>query len=321
MELPTLGIDISKQKAHVALIVGEKTKNKVITNTPAGFQELGGWLKKQGVERVHACLEATGTYGEALATHLADRGHVVSVVNPARIKGYAQSELSRTKTDQVDAALIARFCQALCPQPWFPLSIEERELRHLVRRLWDLQEMRQMEANRRSSGVYSSEVTASLETMILNLDEEIKRTKRLIRDHVNQHPGLKQKKDLMITIPGIGELSAAEILAEMGGIAFESARKLAAYAGLTPRERQSGTSVKGRTKISKTGSAQLRKATYMPALSARRCNPVLKIFADRLRERGLVKRAVIAAVMRKLLHLVYGVLKSGRPFDPNWAAG
>jgi transposase len=136
MTQPALGIDISKLKFNVCLINREgKLRHKLFSNTAAGFEQLKEWLSKQRVERVHACLEATGTYGDSLALFLHQAGHTVSVINPAAVKAFAQSRLSRTKTDRVDAELIARFCLAQEPVAWTPLPQEVRELQALVRRL------------------------------------------------------------------------------------------------------------------------------------------------------------------------------------------
>jgi transposase len=135
MSVSVLGIDISKQKFDAALIADGKTKHKTCKNSADGFETLVLWLEKQGVQKVHVCLKATGSYGEDLATYLHDTGHVVSVVNPARIKGFGQSELIRSKTDKIDAALIARFCMVMKPGPWIPPSREIRSLRALVRRV------------------------------------------------------------------------------------------------------------------------------------------------------------------------------------------
>ena len=115
MSLTVLGIDIAKQKFDVALLADGKIKNKTCRNSTEGFEVLKMWLEKQGIQKVHACLEATGNYGEDLAIYLHEAGHTVSIVNPARIKGFAQSELVRTKTDKLDAGVIARFCLAMKP--------------------------------------------------------------------------------------------------------------------------------------------------------------------------------------------------------------
>jgi transposase len=321
MTLPPLGLDISKLKFNACLIRDAgKLRHKVFTNNPDGFALLSDWLSKQGVERAHACLEATGTYGDSLAAYLHGQGHTVSVVNPAAIKAYAQSQLSRTKNDRVDAALIAGFCAERRPPAWRPPAPELRELQALVRRLDSLVEMRTMEANRLSSGVTVEAVRESVEELIAHLSEQIRRAEALIRSHIDNHPGLKKQRELLDSIPGVGEATAAALLAEVPDIKeYRSARQVAAFAGLVPRERQSGSSVRGRVRLSKIGNSRLRKALYFPAVTAIRCSPFFQSWVEGLRQRGKSKMAVIGAVMRKLVHLAYGVLKSGKPFDPEWA--
>ena len=142
MSVTVLGIDIAKQKFDVALLADGKTKHKTCKNSTEGFDTLMIWLEKQGVQKVHACMEATGNYGEDLAIYLHEAGHKVSIVNPARIKGFAQSELIRTKTDKLDAGVIARFCLAMKPETWIPPGPEIRSLRALVRRVDSLIDMR-----------------------------------------------------------------------------------------------------------------------------------------------------------------------------------
>jgi transposase len=189
----------------------------------------------------------------------------------------------------------------------------------LMRRLESLAEMRQQEVNRLASRPKAAEVIASLKAHIEYLDREIGKTKKLIGSHLEGHPGLKRQRELLTSIPGIAELTAAKLLAEVSDwSAFGSARQVAAYAGLTPRQRVSGSSVRGKPRLSKIGNAKLRCALYMPAVVALRCNPVIKAFCARLRERGLRSKALVGAAMRKLLHQVYGVLKSGRKFDPDY---
>jgi transposase len=320
MTEPALGIDIAKLKFNVCLIQhSSKLKHKLFPNTASGFEQLREWLLRQGVERVHACLEATGSYSEALSLFLHEAGHTVSLINPAAIKAFAASRLSRTKTDRVDAELIARFCQLQVPSAWTPLPPEVRELQALVRRLESLIEMRVMEENRLSSGITVDSVRQSVEEHLSFLNQEIKRTEELILTHLNSHPTLKQQSQLLDSIPGIAETTAALLLAEITQIKqYRSARQVAAYAGLVPRERQSGTSVRGRTRLSKIGNARLRRALYFPAITALRCSPFFQEWAEGLRLRGKSKMSVICAVMRKLIHLAYGVLKTGKPFDPEW---
>jgi transposase len=317
-----LGIDIAKLKFDVCLIKENgKAKHKVFANTKHGFEQLVAWLGSHQADCLHICLEATGSYGQALAFHLFDAGHVVSIVNPAAVKAFAASRLSRTKTDKVDAELITRFCLAQEPQAWHPPEPQVRQLQALVRRLESLVEMRVAEDNRLSSGISIEAVKHSLEEHIAYLLEEIKHTELLIREHIGNHPHLKEQSELLDSIPGIGATTAALLLAEITDFKqYKSARQVAAYAGLVPRERRSGSSVRGRTCLSKIGNARLRKALYFPAMTALRCSGFFQQWASGMRERGKSKMSVIGAAMRKLIHLAYGVLKTGMPFDPNWTA-
>lgn len=313
-----LGIDISKKDFHVFLLKEEAgSKPKKFTNNTEGFESLNQWLKKQGAEELHACMEATSIYGDALAEFLYKAGYQVSVVNPARIKGFAKSELLRTKTDSVDAALIARFCAAIKPSFWKPTPFEVKELQALLRRLESLTQMYQQEENRLETATVS--VAKLTRAHLEYIKEQQAEIKKMISDHFDQHPHLKQQRELLTSIPGIGEQTAAVLLAEVGRIEdYKNARQLAAYAGLTPCERSSGTSVHGKTRLSCTGNVRLRKALYMPAVVAMRCNPLLKAMTERLLGRKKVKMQVIGALMRKLVHLAFGILKSQKPFDPTY---
>jgi len=196
------------------------------------------------------------------------------------------------------------------PDPWQPPTPEVQELKALVRRLDELKCMLTQEKNRLASA--DEVVKPSIQEMIGLIEKRIMKLSRQIRDHVNRHPDLRGKRDLLETIPGI----SAMILAEFGDVArFQDAGCMASFCGLTPRHRQSGTSVRGRSVLSKTGSSRIRKALYMPALAAIRCNPVIQAFRARLLANGKNKMLVVGAVMRKLVYFAYGVLRSGRPFD------
>jgi transposase len=315
-----LGVDVSKEYLDAVLLrEGQDAETAQFANTRAGFNRLRHFLKKRQVVPLHSCLEATGSYGDALALFLHEAGYRVSVVNPARIKAYADSRLSRNKTDASDAALIADFCRTQQPDAWTPPPPEQRELQALVRHWENLSAMRQQEVNRRQAGTSSTAVLQTLDAHIAFLDQQLADLQQQIQDHIDRHPHLRQQRDLLTSIPGIGDITASKLLAEIREItAFDSAPQLAAFAGLTPRQHTSGSSVRGKPRLSKRGSARLRSALYFPAIVAQRHNPILRAFAQRLLAAGKPKLAVIAAVMRKLLHLVYGILTSGQPFDPDY---
>jgi transposase len=312
-----LGIDIAKATYQVSLQVVEgKRRHKSFANTAAGHTALLAWLRQHAGGPVHACLEATGTYGEAVATVLTNAGHRASLVNPAAVKAFAQSQLRRTKTDRVDAEVLVDFCRAHAPAAWTPWPVEVRVLQGLVRRRDAVQEMLTQERNRLQAGDLVAPVHASLTRHVATLEAELAALDQQIRDHLDQHPTLRGQRDLLATIPGIGVATAARLLAECRDItAFASARAYAAFAGLVPREIQSGT-LRGRPRLSKLGASRLRYALYFPALAAMRANPTLRAFSARLRAAGKHPMVIIAAVMRKLLHIAYGVLKHRSAFTP-----
>lgn len=313
-----LGIDIAKDTFETHLLSGARVYRGTFENSPAGYRKLDHWLKKKARPAVHACLEATGRYGEGVAEHLHAAGHIVSIINPAQSKAFGQATLRRTKTDRTDAALLAEFCRTQAPAPWQPRPTEMLALRALVRRRESLLQLRQQEANRLASGEQIALVQASLEKMLALLTDELAGIEQAIAAHVAAHPAVQCQHALLDSIPGIGHLTAAALLAEIDFSAYPSARPLAAHAGLTPRQRQSGTSIHGRPHISKQGPSHLRRILFFPALVAMRHNPAVRDLAERLRDRHKAKMAIVCAAMRKLLHLAYGVLKTGKPFDPDY---
>jgi transposase len=310
-----LGIDVGKADFHCALLIDGRSRSNSFPNSKSGFGRLAAWLHNRNVDKVHACLESTGGWSEELGAYLHERGHAVSIVNPTAIKGFGQSELSRTKTDKADAALIARYCTAMKPRLWEPPSPSQRRLQRLGRRRVALIEMRVQEENRlQAPGV--EEVRASIEATIAFLNRQIDEIDTEIAGTINQDPTLRAKREILESIPGIGERVAATLLGELPNLTeFRNSKAVAAFVGLCPREFRSGTSVAA-SWVSKAGNAHVRRVLYMPAIIAMRCNPVLVAFAGRLRANGKRTKQIIVAVMRRLLVLAYGVLKSGRPFDP-----
>lgn len=315
-----VGIDVAKETLQVCVLGAGKIQ-KEFANKASGHKQLTKWLQQYSDEGVFVGMEATGSYGEALCEYLYEQQITVSVINPARIKAYGQSQLKRHKTDAIDAELIADFCRTQQPDTWLPASPEERELRTLVRHLDDLKALRQAEKNRLEAHPSSKTVVRDLQDHIRFLDKQIQRLERDIHDHINKHPHLKQQQALLNSIPGIGDTTSWHIMAELGDLTrFQDVRQVVALAGLNPQLRRSGTSINYTVGISRMGRYSLRAALYMPAMVAMRHNPILKAFAERMKSNGLKPKQVIAAVMRKLLHLAYGILKNKQPFNPNYLA-
>ncbi|MCD4827909.1 MAG: IS110 family transposase [Candidatus Cloacimonetes bacterium] len=320
-----IGLDVAKDTLAVALWQAEQPlAQSEFSNTKTGFRRLQRWLHRRIKGPVHVCMEATGRYWEHVADFLvAQDDYTVSVVNPARIKKYAESQLSRNKTDRLDAAMIADFCRTQQPAAWTPPPPAVRELQTLVRHLQDLQADQQRQRNRLHALQYAAQpaptVTTQLQQQIDFLAAQIAEVKRALQDHIDRHPDLKQARDLLETIQGIGPLTAAKLLAEYGDMSqFSDVRQVVAFAGLNPAHYHSGTSVRGKPAISKMGRPALRAALFMPAVVAKSCNPRLAAFAARLEARGLRPMEIVVAVMRKLLHFAFGVLKSGRPYDASF---
>lgn len=318
-----VGIDVSKKKLDVALLIDGKVKSKVVENTAAGHRSLLEWLGKAKVEKqaMQVCMEATGVYYEPIAFALHDAGIRVSVINPACVKGFSQSENLRNKTDGVDAALIARYCAAMKPALWAPPPLEQRQLRAWSLRVQALKDIRQQEQNRLEvhdiTGM--TDVAEHVKQHIAWLNAEIGKLEKDIDDHIDRHPSLKHDAELITSIPGIGNTTVARILGQLGDIRrFDSAKSFAAFLGVTPKQRSSGTSLRGRTMISRAGSTSMRAALYMPSLVASRHNPILKRFSEKLLATGMAKKSIISAVTHKLAHLIYGVIRTGKPFDANY---
>lgn len=320
IQTPVLGIDIAKRKVDVVLLHAQRELHGVFANDAEGFAKLIAWLEPIALADLHACMEATGHYGEPLARFLFTAGATVSVVNPARIRAFARSELKRNKTDKVDAGCIARFCVTQQPTAWRPASPELRKLQRLVHCLQELVQERVRTKNRIGDDVEPA-VRLYWERLQGFVEEQIKAIKAEIKAFFGDHPELAEQQRLLTTIAAIGEMTALALLTQVPDWAqFTSARKVVAFAGLNPSEYSSGTSVRGKPRISRMGSARLRFQLYMPAVVALTRNPITKAMADRMRANGKPSMVIVVAIMRKLLHLAYGVLKTGKPFDPMHAA-
>jgi len=321
-----VGIDVAKSWLDLAANVdGKRTvSRKRVDNDNAGFRAAVKWAKthqrRQGAKDIHFCLESTGVYSEAITEYLQEVDKVVSMINPSLIKSFATSRLLRTRTDKMDAELIAIYCQAMKPAPTQRIPEEMKELKSLVRHLEHLKDQR-IEEKTYLEAATDKEVTSSTRKNIAHYEAEIKRIEKKIKKHLDEHPHLKKKIDLLTSIPGIGDTSAQVILCELhrqGLVEHISRRAQTAHAGLAPMEKTSGSSVRKKPRLCKTGNGRLRKSLYFPTVTAIQRNPVVKEFYERLISRGKHRMVALVAAMRKLLVIAIGVLNNESAFDPIW---
>ncbi len=315
-----LGIDVGKKDLFCHITGPGQPCSERFDNSPGGVGLLLKWLRKEADPALlSACLEQTGHYGDAIAEALHESPiHSLHLVNPQRIKAFGMRKLRRNKSDTADAKLIARFLKSehLELRPWQPRSLVQQKITALGR---CADALTQDAARLKTSleGTTDKTVTATLRRLIATHEKEIKKLRLKIKDLIATSPELTTRNGLLRTIPGIGEVAAQILMAELPDPAgFEDARQLAAWAGLTPKHHASGTSGRTKTPITKIGSVRLRRGLFMPAMTARVYNPLLKTFADRLIANGKKPKQVIIAVMRKLIHQIYGILKSGLPYNP-----
>ena len=318
-----IGIDVSKEKLDCAWPREEgKLKTKVFSNAIAGWQELIEWsLKNTGleIEQLHFVMEATGIYHEQLATSLYDAGAKVSVVNPAQVKLYAQGLGVRTKNDKKDSVVLARYGLKETPKLWQPEPLEIHTLKALIARLDGIEKDLQREKNRQEKALISKapeEVINSLSQMIELLETEQQRLDGLIDEHINKYEKLKENKALLESIPGVGKVIATRMLMIIGSRQFESASQCSAYLGLVPVQHESGSSIRGRSRLSKAGNPVIRAKLYMATVVATRYNPDIKAQYERLTSKGKSKMSALGAAMRKLVQICFGVLKHQQPYQP-----
>lgn len=319
MSWQTVGIDVSKAKLDVCLLseTGE-TAYQQVANTTAGYEQLHTWLQQHCPQLLPVCLEATGIYSQPPAQYLYQHHYPVSVVNPAPVKAFAAALMKRHKTDKSDALVLARYAAHFHPPLWSSPTLSQSQVHDLKRLADDLQTDRTRVKNRLEGTPLASPARPYLQDQLAYLEKQLAQIQRELQKQLDDDQGLHSQCVLLTSIIGIGVTSAVQILAELPDLTrFGSADELVAYAGLCPRQQQSGSQT-ARSWLSKQGSAALRKALYFPALTAKQHNPHLHRFAQRLSDSGKAKMTVVAAVMRKLLVLIYAILKSGHPYDPNY---
>ncbi|WP_186156435.1 IS110 family transposase [Burkholderia gladioli] len=322
-----LGIDVAKAKLDCCLLdmTNGKRSTKVVANSRAGLTDLLGWLGKRHTEpsHVHVALEGTGVYHEMAACGLHDAGLSVSVVNPAQVRAFATGMGVRTKNDIVDSHVLARFAMHARPMRWSPPAPEARILQALMARHEALAQDLQRERNRHEKAEITAPTALVLHSILETiefLERHLASLQREIDDHIAAHPGLKANLMLLQSIPAVGPQVGRTLLAIMHARHFDSAEQLAAYLGLVPVQRQSGSSIQGPSRLSKAGPAKVRATLYMAAVVAKRYNPHIKALCERLAARGKSTMSILGAAMRKLVHLCFGVLKTRQPYRANYVA-
>ncbi len=305
-----LGLDVSKDKLDACLLLPQP-RTLTVPNTLDGHAQLLTWAADAGA--LHLCLEATSTYGFPVARHVHAAGHTVSVLQPLAVARYAQATLARNKTDRLDAALIADFGRTQDPRAWTPPSPAQEQLQAQSRLRTELVDQRQGLQNRIDTAHAS--VLPMLRSLVRSLTSQINKLDAALHATLHAEAALRTQAELLRSIPAVGPVLCAGLLAELPAD-LRDARAAVAYAGLNPRLRESGSSVRGRTSLSKLGNARLRRLLYVPALAGLQHNPILQAQAVRLAARGKPGKVRVAAVMRKLLCLCIGVLRSGQPWNP-----
>jgi transposase len=322
----TLGVDVAKNKLDVCLLNPENDQRraKTVPNTPEGFTELRDWLIRQKVPdlgQVHLILEATGVYHEPVALWFFEAGASVSVVNPAQTKAFGQGLAVRTKTDARDSHVLARYGALVQPALWQPPTPEIRELHALIARLDAVEADLRREQNRQEKAEVVPRPTTVAESLQQHIDflkAEVTRLQTALQDHIDRHPNLRQDRDLLLSIPAVGEKTAQRLVAVLRSRPFQSADQATAFLGLVPIECQSGSSLHRRPRLSKAGAPRIRAALYMAAVVATRYNPHIRTLYERLLARGKAKMAALGAAMRKLVQLAFGVLKHQKPYQADW---
>ena len=316
-----VGIDVSARTLVVALERDHQTgrQRREFLNTAVGHEGLIQWLSKSATA-VQVCIEATGLYSLdlALALHRAE-GIEVMVANPRAIADFAKALLQRSKTDQLDAEVMLEFARRMPFVAWQPPSSPQLDLRALMRRITGLKLVSQQEKNRLHSVSQSAEITPlvrkDIQSHLVQLERHIEKLEHQAEAIVQADRELARQFCHLVSVRGIARVSALHLLAELVVLAPDmTARQWVAHAGLDPRHHESGTSVHKPTRISRAGNRYLRSALFMPALVATQHDPNIRAFYQKLVVRGKTKMQAIVAVMRKLLHALHGMLRTGSDF-------
>ena len=308
-----VGVDVAKAKFDAVLFLKNKYQHKCFDNNKKGHLTFLKWIQAH-TEIPWVCMEATGHYSEEIADFLTTYNIRVSIVNPLQIKNFARMKLSRNKNDIIDAKIIQEYCEKMQPNTFIPRSDEQKELKDLTK-LLDTLKAQLTQLKNQLESTQGKLTKKTMKKFIKQLEKEIDQVEDQLDSLIKKSEILEEKMSLITSIKGVGKFTAYKILAQVSNIKnFSNAKQFAAYIGISPKQHQSGK-FQGKTTISRIGDARLRKALYMAALVAKRYNEALRPFVKRLEEKGKAPKSIVCAVMRKIAHLVFGILKSGQPFN------
>jgi transposase len=315
------GVEVSAEQLLAGLErEGAPRLRREFPNTPEGHNALVRWLEAPG-RTVRVVMEATGLYGLDLALRLDSAPSVeLMVANPRAVRHFAHALMKRSKNDPIDTGVLVEFAQRMPFHRWVRPSPAALALHALAHRIESLTAMHAAEKNRRHAAQLSAALPAAvvndLKRSLRGLERALARLTRQAVQVIAQDPDLNLRYPLLLSACGIGPTSAVQVLAELAMLPPDlDVRQWVAQAGLDPRQYSSGSSVHKKTRISKTGNRHLRRALYMPALVAIRHEPHLRAFYLHLLARGKAKMQALVAVMRKLLHAIFGMFKHGQTFD------
>lgn len=301
-----IGLDVSKATIDIATLA-EDAHFETIVNSPKDIEQ---WINTLPTN-VHICCEYTNIYHETIAKALWSKGYTISLVNPYTVKHFAKT-LTRNKTDQTDAWVLAKYAQIYQPKPWQPLK--HQDLHQLQKRIEQLINMRTQEQNR--AYVSKGSVLESINRMLERIEAEITLLEQQLESMIKTSNQLQSQRDLLTSIPGIGKKTANVLLPLLANLdRFETANKLVSYLGLAPRRHQSGSSIHKQDRITKMGNPYLRKVLFMPARTACLRSKLFMPWAQSKLSAGKPPKVVYVAMMRKLLVYAYHVIKTNKPFD------
>ena len=317
------GIDVSRDKLDCAVLDdhGQRVaRPRTFANDHQGVLDLIAWARAVAVELPRRfVMEATAAYHELAATRLHGAGLVVSVVNPAQVRSLARGLGILSKTDAIDAVLLAHYGRLASPRAWRPVRPDLQQFNAMLMRLDCIEADLRREQNRREQAA----ARCSADCVLLSIDQCIeflqgqrKSLRKLIDHFIQSSPALSESVARLRTIPAVGEKTANRMAAILGANTFVSAKEAAAFLSLVPVKSESGVSVKGRSHLSKAGNPRVRASLYMAAVVAKKINPEVKDLYERLCAAGKSKMSALGACMRKLVHLCFGVLKSGKDYAP-----